>query len=107
MKVKEKVKLLYRSLFSPNKRTLLNAIKDNMLADWPTLTENQVQDHISEGDIHFKRGHMYQFPKNTKSNKNKQSNTQENELTPFSETGPRKPRNSSTNIWRCQTFERW
>ena len=61
-----------------------------MLTDLPILTEKQVQDHISEGYIHFKRGHISQVHKNTKSTRNKQSNTKEDELTQFCGNGTQK-----------------
>ena len=69
VKLKERVTLLYRALFSPNKRCLVESIKADLFLTWPTLTVDNVEKYISKMDLHYKRGHMSEIPKNTKSTK--------------------------------------
>ena len=73
VKIKEKVTLLYRALYSPNKKSLIRSVKEDLLINWPTLSEKNIQENISNLDIHYKRGHMLQTPQGSKSTRNTQS----------------------------------
>ena len=73
MKIKEKVTLLYRDLYSPNKKKLIRDVKEDLLINCPTLTEKNIQENISNLDVHYKRRHMFKTPKGSKSTRNKQS----------------------------------
>ena len=46
VKIKENVKLLYRDLYSPNKKSLIISVKDDLLINWTTLTEKNIQENI-------------------------------------------------------------
>ena len=68
---------LHRSMGSPTKNTLLNAIRKNNLSTWPLFTEKNIAKFLPDS-ITTELGHQYQKRKNLHSNQQSTYKTQEN-----------------------------
>ena len=52
------IRYLHQRLFSPTKRTLVKAIKNNQLNTWPSITADAVRKHLPESAPATDKGHM-------------------------------------------------
>ena len=68
---------LYRSMGSPTKTTVLNAIRKNNLSTWPFFTENNIAKFLPNS-IPTSLGHQYQTRKNSQSTQQPKFKTTEN-----------------------------
>ena len=65
------IKYLHQCLFSPPKRTLIKAIKNNQLTTWPGLTARAVQKYLPEHAPGTDKGHMSRHKKGIRSTSKK------------------------------------
>ena len=52
------IRYLHQCLFSPTKKTLVKAIKNNQLTTWSGLTSDDVRKHLPDSSTATDKGHM-------------------------------------------------